>query len=753
MEIEKNIAFFIQSQFPAIYRENGPELVKLVEEYYRFLETQENQSIYVARRFFDYKDINTTLQSMFIYFQKKFLADLPLKEDVIRFVVKNILDLYRRKGTPGGLELFFALFYREYDVEISYPARFMLKVSNSKWRQGVYLQMFPNDNEFLSKTNKKYTYQDLLGKNITGSASQAKAAVGKINFIVLNGILTPIIYLDEIQGRFEKFDDIYTKINGEVVAFGRVFGSLSEINIDQNYSGTTGNKIGDILNVDSQYGAGGKAIVTEVSERFTGQISYEIADGGFGYTIDNTRLLVSNQVIVLDNTAQSFVVYERLIDGSGNQGIVIGQSAGAVGVLMNTGQSFTFNPANPSDAANLISTLDRSPNITLSGIFTISPKNETSPGLLYPDTLDANDVIVDSLTNTRNVDVITDIVAPFVGLAINAPDYEVAAPMSGTASPVNLSTPLDQAFDIQTLTIGTINDFRNINPGQDYINDVFSVAQDSIFSRFQRLSQIITLEEPVAVSFFNVGEVITEESTNITGIIRSIDSTIGALYVLPYDYYGFVGNNIIKGNGDEFVVLTVETDYNSRSFGDNAIINSTTEFATGRIKSVAIYNSGFGYVDEEYVSLTNDDNEIQAKGMAQVDTQGITSGFWGDNSSHINGYIEGPGSQLKYFDSGMRVQDSDFYQEYSYLIQSTLNRAEYEKLLKENVHLAGTKMFGDFIFRVKIDTEMKPRFLRLFNDQGQSSPFDIANTSSLSADTVNFYSDSIIVTADNVRTT
>lgn len=745
MEIEKNIAFFIQSQFPAIYRENGPELVKLVEEYYRFLETQENQSVYVARRFFDYKDINTTLQSMFIYFQKKFLADLPLKEDVIRFIVKNILDLYRRKGTPAGIELFFALFYREYDIDISYPARYMLKVSNSKWRRGVYLQMFPNDNQFFSKTNKVYTYQDLLGKNITGSASQAKAAVGKINFFILNGILTPIIYIDEVQGNFEKFDDIYTKINGEVVAFGRVNGSLSEIDIDESYKGTVGNKVGDILNVVSQYGAGGKAIVTEISEQFTGQISYEVEDGGFGYTIENTRLLVSNQVLILDNSAQDFVVYERLQDTLGNQGIVTGQSPNAVGVRLNPGQS--FNLARP------ISTLDRSPNVTFTmgagGILAISNKNETSPGPLYPDTLDANNVIVEALTNTRNVDVITDVISPFVGVAINAGDYEVAAPMSGPASPVNLSTPLNQAFDIQTLTIGTIADFKNLNPGEDYVNDVFSVAQDSVFSNFERLSQIITLDTPASVSLFNVGEVITEATTNITGKIIAINSEIGALYVLPYDYYGFIGNNIIKGNGDSFVVRTVEVDYNSKPFGENAIINSTTEFATGRIKKVAIYNSGFGYVDEEIVTLTDDAGEIQTRGTAQVDTQGVTTGFWGDNSSHINGYIESANSQLTYFDSGMRIQDSDYYQEYSYLIQSTLNRAEYEKLLKENVHLAGTKMFGDFIFKVKIDTEIKPRFLRLFNDQGRGSPLDLANTSFLTADVINYYADSEVVTADN----
>lgn len=746
MEIEKNIAFFVQSHFPAIYRENGPELVQLVEDYYRFLENTSNQSVYVSRRFFDYKDINTTLASMFIYFQKKFLADLPLKEDVIRFIVKNILDLYRRKGTSAGIELFFALFYREYDIEIKYPSKYMLKASNAKWRRGVYLQMFPNDNSFLSsKTNKEYTYFDLLGRNITGSASGAKAAVSKINFIVLNGILTPIIYLDEVRGNFEKYDDIFTKISGEVVAFGRVNGSLSEIEIDAAYKGTTGNEIGDIVDVVAdEYGDGGKAIVTEISNQFTGQISYDVIDGGWGYSIANTSLLVSNQVIILNNSALSFTPYERLEDTAGNQGIVTGQSETAVGVRLNTGQS--FNISRP------IRTLDRTPNLNpIPGILGVSAKNETSPGPLLPDTGNANNVSVSALTNTRTINVITDIITPFVGVAINAADYQSAGPMSGPASPVNLTTPLNQAFAIQAINVGTIVDFKNINPGEDYTNDVFSLAHDPVISRFDRRGQIITLYTPASASLFNVGEIITEANTGLTGIITSINPSQGSLRIVPYDYYGFVGNTIIKSNGDPYPILGVQTDYNSRPFGKNATIESETEFATGRIKKVLVYNSGFGYVDNDYVSLVDDAGEVQAKGTIQVDTQGITNGYWADNSSHLNGYIESANSQLSYFDSGMRIQDSDYYQEYSYLIRSTINPAEYEKLLKENVHLAGTKMFGDFIFKVKIDSPVSARFLRLFNDQGQGSPLDEANTSLLTADVINYFADSDEVTADNFR--
>lgn len=144
-EIEKNIAFRIKQQFPGIYREDGAELIQLVEDYYRFLETETNNATYNSRRMFEYRDITTTIQEMLVFFQKTFLQDLPLMPNAeVRFIVKNILDLYRAKGTEGGIKLFFRIFYAE-NAKVEYPAKYMFKVSDSQWKNGTYLQMIPNN--------------------------------------------------------------------------------------------------------------------------------------------------------------------------------------------------------------------------------------------------------------------------------------------------------------------------------------------------------------------------------------------------------------------------------------------------------------------------------------------------------------------------------------------------------------------------------------------------------------------------------
>lgn len=754
-EILKKISFFIDAQFPALYKEFGPELVQLVKDYYAFLETETNQSVYNIRRIFEYRDVGTTLSSMVIHWQRKFLADLPLKEEQVPFVVKNIMDLYRSKGTEQGIKLFFRIFYQE-DIDIYYPAQKMFKPSGSTWRTGTFLQMFPNSNEFKSKTDVEYTYLDLLGRNIVGSTTGAKASVNKINFILLNGIITPIIYIDNLQGNFVKYDDVLCQLNGETVSFGKINGSLSAMDIDTRWSGaTTGNELGDIFEVEGTYGYGGRAIVTEISDDITGFVEYEYLDGGFGYTVENTRLLVSDQVVILTGSSQNteWEKGETIGDRFGNEGILTGFNEIAIGVKLNSGQTFDFSQT-PQLRRRSYGNTD---------IFytDITNKNSSSPGILYPDgsPQDATSQVIAVIDDVETVSLITDPIQPFVGVAINSSNYNTVPPagqpMSGTADPVTLATPLNEAFDLTPFDIGRIDIFRNVDPGVNYTNDVWAIAQDSQMKIFDRKDQIIQLTTPAAAGSFNIGETITEANTNIKGIVRSSNTQVGSVTFTPYAYYGFTGtNDVIRSNNQRFNVLGVERDYNSRNFGDNADIDAEVQFATGKVQSVKIFNSGFGYVDGETAYLANNGIRV-AKGTISADTQGVTEGYWSDFTSHLNGYEVDSANTYKYFDSSMKVQDSDYYQEYSYEIRSMLGQPVYEDFLKDNMHTAGSKMFGKFYYQRKtaagpLKAGVKQRFLRIFNDDGESSsPLDIGNTQILTSDFQNVYVDTTLVTSDN----
>lgn len=763
--IEKNIAFKVANQFPAYYREHGKELVDLVEQYYRFVEAEPNMGVYNTRRMFEYRDIGTTLAEMIIYFKKKFMADLPNIEDdqTIRFVIRNIMDLYRRKGTEAGLKLFFRMFY-EADVTVNYPAKYMFKPSDSNWKTGTYLQMYKNSGLFKSRDGSvTYSYIDLLSKNIVGSISKAKAIVDKINFVYLSGTLTPIIYITNPKGKFIKYDDILARIDGEDIAFGKLNGSADTLIIDLEYGGTTDNEIGDIYKIESSsgYGKGGKAIVTELQDEFTGTVRYDIKDGGFGYTIENTKLQVSNQVIILNNQDFRFEILEVLTDSAGNQGTVIGQNRSSVGVKMEPGDEFGIN--------NPITTNRTSGNFTLTAydpvsktgdILNISVRNDSSPGPLYANTGDPTHAKVEELANIETVSLITDLINPFTAVPLNSSDFNTNPPatgtMSGTASPITLSTPLNQAFDLTPFEIGTIKSFTNVNPGADYVNDTFTLARDEQMIAFDRYEQIILVDNFTAS--FSEGDTISQASTGVSGKITRVDQDRQIIYALPYSYYGFAtgASDDITHKGRNFSILAIERNYNSNQFGNNAIMESRTEFSTGRIAAAEIRDSGFGYVDKEIVYLVDDEGTRHAKAQLRANSQGITAGFWSSQFSHLNGYRTNPDTnEFEYYDSKKKIQDSDYIQEYSYEIKSTVSVEKYEQVVKDTMHLAGTKMFGNFFYGKLTGPTLGHKFqLRVKDDYivgGDDivGPNQNVGDQTVRADSVVYSVDSTNITSDN----
>lgn len=745
MNVEKFISYQIERQFPSIYREDGTELIELIKYYYQFLEDDvsafyvqgtrfsngvhqefsekfkvrkdaearlfalkqipsytnlslkedKNQSVYNNRRLFEYRDIDNTLEEMIIFFKNKYMKDLPLDGSNTRFIVKNILDLYRRRGTPEGVELFFRLFYNE-NVSLYYPSEAILKPSTSSWNTGIFLQLYPEE---------IFSLKDLTGKSIYGSISKAEGIVDRILFTLVNNVLTPILSMSSVKGTFVGFDDIFSVIDGNIVNFGKVYGSLDKVNVNQNDPrATTGNNIGDIVNVTQTGARGGKAIVTDVSETVSGEIKYEILEGGFGYTKENTKLLVSNQIIFSYNLFDKLEILETLQDQQGNRGVVIGGNENLIGVRMEEGMEFTSNSiivttrssnndisiigdeiftSNTNilivnkDANNYFSSTD------INYFISIVSKNDSSPGPLWPETGNTEllPVKLDETINEETVSLITDVISNFLDVQLDAADFSdppALVPMSGIANPVTINTRLDEAFDLEPFTIGTIKKFINVRPGSDYKNRVFALALDPVMVNFDIYNQIITLDN--ISSTLEIGSIISQGS--VTGKVLKIEGN--TIFVLPYSYYGF-SNSPITFNNNSFNVLNISRDYTSKPIGFNADINAVTEFAVGKILSVDITNSGYGYIDNSEVTLTNTLGDVLGVGIANSRGQGRVEGRWSSKESHLN------------YADGKVIQDSNYYQEYSYEIQSKTDINTYKSTLTEIAHLAGTKMFGKFL--------------------------------------------------------
>jgi hypothetical protein len=264
--------------------------------------------------------------------------------------------------------------------------------------------------------------------------------------------------------------------------------------------------------------------------------------------------------------------------------------------------------------------------------------------------------------------------------------------MSGNTNPTTINTTLEDAFDPVVYQLGSIINFINVNPGADYVNDVFAVAFDPIIDLFDRFPQIITLQNIGAT--LSVGDIVTQN-----GIGGKVYEVLGnTIFVLPYSYYGFNNTDPIIYKNNSYNIVSISRDYNSKKYGFNAIVDPSAEFATGRIVAVRVINSGFGYHDRQYVDILDSNGVLAAKGTLNCKGTGITGGFWSTTDSHLNGYKRTLASDGfdEYYESGKFIRDNDFYQEYSYQIISDVDRSSYEELLKELIHVSGTRLFSKF---------------------------------------------------------
>lgn len=156
----------------------------------------------------------------------------------------------------------------------------------------------------------------------------------------------------------------------------------------------------------------------------------------------------------------------------------------------------------------------------------------------------------------------------------------------------------------------------------------------------------------------------------------------------------FTDNVIIKGasSGAQATVSSLVDIDGSPIYGTSAVISSPAQSANGTLLKVDVMDSGFGYTNGEIVTLKAEGNPYIATGVARLLKQGTGDGYWDNTASFLS--------------SDKKIQDSDFYQDFSYQIESSLSLERYADVVKDTVHLAGTKTFGKVNRFADLDVEM-----------------------------------------------
>lgn len=251
-------------------------------------------------------------------------------------------------------------------------------------------------------------------------------------------------------------------------------------------------------------------------------------------------------------------------------------------------------------------------------------------------------VAVTALSNTHLLSFNTDIINSIKNVVLNTGPTFVSAGANSTAvsaplAAANISSTLSSALYFKTATVGRINEITVTNPGKNYVTlptNVFAVDPD-----------ISTYQVP--------------------------DIANGGIY------------------------------------GNNAVI--TIGRAPGTITTLNIIGSGVTFIQGDPITLTNITRGTTVIANTNIDLNSITRTTLRNTTYNpsaapasgeaITGVINLGGRYIGtrgFLSWDNKLEDNDYYQQFSYVIQVSEQVSKYNDVLKRLLHPAGTKFFGTY---------------------------------------------------------
>lgn len=404
----------------------------------------------------------------------------------------------------------------------------------------------------------------------------------------------------------------------------------------------------------------------------------------------------------------------------------------------------------------------------------INGTGSNSTGYGFPKKASANltSIILDALTfDTRTVGVIDELSGinrgqDYTQDPIVLVKEEVVYDFDKRNYQLRVTTPVAGAFvngeiiqqTFETpMTVLTLDNFS----GNTILNlgEVISQSSTSAYGIVYRYSTGGGV--PVSVTLTNVSGTflagpsypVTSSTTAATADVTDVSpittstSARGQIYNLSNSTYFSVkrlslANNFITGTNilgttsgtvaqiiDIYTTVSSELEADARLIsGLNAVVSANVQVANNVATELQVISSGFGYLRDESVTLTKPNFPYVITGKANTYYDGIGQGFFASSKGFL--------SDDKY------IHDSDYYQEYSYEIQTKIPFAKYKDIMKKIMHVAGTKMFGKTLIssNTNVVLEAQPRETERFINLSYTNTYSYDNTSIMGVGSVVYQS-------------
>lgn len=692
--IEKKISNLVEQQFPSFYRQEGSLFIDFVRAYFEWAET-EGVFMYQGRRIFENRDIDETLEAFLYYFQTKYLYGIPF--DVIinkRYLLKHVLDVYRSKGTIQCYKLLFRLIYDQ-DIEIYLPGRDMLRFSDGTWKEPRYLEITNVDSA-----------SDLVGKTIHGLSSQTTAVVESYVTEVINGNIIATLYISNIRPRGALFEngekivdvrDLTSANLASIVAISpTIIGSLDYVEV---LSGGTGFTLGDVVKIARKDPSNGAIIsfgtegTLRVSETRVGlgQVNFSILSNGTG-TLEDPDLFLYRALSDTTGNGASFEVGSLYAVSSQtyNEDLICNY----VDVNINA-TSYGFPAAPTANSANTLASCLRFFSNNFGSVLTLA---NTFPGINYtanPDifvrSVHLSNAMPGTITFATNSSNVTGTSTQFTRFFANGDVIHLQA--NATNSATAFKAIIREVVNNTIITLYARPTINSTASAQ------YRVAPNIYSSQWAFYEpQMNTEDASIAGLNVNISAEISQGNNVVSGL-TAVNS--GKAYIDGEQVRMF-----LFGSLTEPVVSTIGSGYTNGDIlifsGGNPIKIATgyvQTHANSSVANVVMTYSGSGYQALPTITVRSNTGTgaTFTTTLVELNTNFETTGI-----VRKGGVGRGPGywtTTRGFFNSDKYIQDSYFYQDFSYQIRAASTLSRYRDILYETFHTAGTEMFGEFLLQ------------------------------------------------------
>ncbi len=408
----------------------------------------------------------------------------------------------------------------------------------------------------------------------------------------------------------------------------------------------------------------------------------------------------ANVTLQVSNIVGTFADDELITTPLGASGTfdLLSNTLGANGTISISNSMTAYHQSNVITGATsgATATIDKV-DLQMGVIFTNGSFISTDNNYVYSNTLNVNGEVTfissgtgfdfdisNNFLYSEYIDMPTDFLTKnathYTPIALDA----VAYGLGGDPNANLTSNTIANALAYSNTEIGKIRTLINFAPGISYNRIPIVRIIDDTISTFRKYDEeFITITSPTAS--FAVGEVITQEATDYRGFVKAANSTSITAQKLRFgnDNRVIATSNattkiVGEDTGANASVTTSIENQDSLYIGEDAYINLNTSTANGVITNLDVVDSGFGYEHGETIYFGN-----SGIAVANLYTHGTANGYY----KSVDGFTS----------NKKKLHDGEYWQTHSYEVRAPVSINKYQDMLRQVVHVAGTKMFGNLV--------------------------------------------------------